>query len=516
MAVFSPEFIALAQDPAGEVLRVRLHVRLNDNGGQPGTLFSLTEEQTVLALPEIVRQREKKFGVIQGQAWQIQVTNRDLALFGVDLVGCWACIEGGFFEADEWADFAQGKIRRVIATTEGVVTLEIHDAVMDVLNFKLPRDIRFQNTGWVSEVSLEKQSAESSGWDADVGLEVPTPSILADETFVIQFHNDTEYEVLNEDGDVVGVGDVGMDVQVENASGNPSAIIIPREGWVQDPGSYAAGDRFVFNTAYPRSPDKLTAVNIVRHLVEDLACLKTFDVKAGAEHSSPLYDLPEWTLQGAEALTDTVAGFFRKGTALSALIQDALKVVHGTIHPSPTGQIALFVLQSAPDGGLILNGDPTAGKVHILGMSFTDDLGDTVSDVTFEYLTLASGEEASITAEVENSPLLSPVSETVSIGWEVRDLSIENAANQYRERFGGPRRTFNLETTLAGAVADLSGAIAINEPTLGLYSVLSSVSEVAVNLLENKVRIVAFSDPFVTQDFAKVGTATVDGPEVIW
>ena len=516
MGYFPQTFADIARDPTGEALRVKLHVRLNDGaGGSPGTLLTVTDNQEILDVSTIERKRERSFGVIQGQAWQVQTTNIDLTMLAYSLPGCWACIEGGFPIADEWVVFAQGKISSFSTSTDGAVTIEVRDSVMDVLNFGLVRDIRFQNSGWVSELQVVRKEENSQGWDPSVGIAVPFPYKLDDETFQVVFTTDDDYQVLLEDGSVGASGNTIADLSVENLAGDRGVLTIPASGWSPGVGQYAAGDTFTFYTARPRTTDELAPVGMVRHLIEDIAGLTCHDVLNGADYSAPIYDSANW--DSLASTSATIAGTWSKGARLVELIQDALKIVHGTIYPSPSGQVALWVLQPSTGGALILNGNPEAGPVDIIHGGYQDSLDDTITDVVFEYLALNTGEDASFSATIDlaDSPLLERRTKTVKTSWEVRGLSMESAANLYLERNKDVRREHDLSCTLAGAVADLGGTIAIREASTGLSMAVVSTTDIVIDLLGNSAQVKAYNDPYVNQGFFIIGESLIGGSDLI-
>jgi len=522
MGYFSQAFTDIARGPSGEALRVRLHVRLNDGvDGSPGTLLTITEGQELLNVSQIERKRERSFGVIQGQAWQVQATNKDLAMLAYSLPGCWACIEGGFPVADEWAVFAQGKINSFVASTNGTVTLEVRDAVMDVLKFKLPRDMRFCEEGWLSSVKTVRQDKDSVGWDDEIELYCyDTWGLLnlIDETFCVVFTTTTTFEVRseNEDGAVLGSGSISAECQVASTSGESDAFRIPAAGWSAESGAYEVGDTYEIFTSEPRTTAELTPVNMVRHLIEDVAGLTCYNVLDGAFYSSPLFDETNW--DDLVDLSPVVAGSWSKGSSLSSLIQGALTVVHGTVYPAPSGQVALWVLQPASGESLVLNGDPGSGQVDILTGQYTDTLADTITDCLFKYLILGSGEDASYAATIPltESPLLERRAITVKIGWEVRGISVMSAANTYLARNKEAKREHYLKCTLAGAVAELGGTVGIREATTGLNMAVVSTTGINIDLLRNKADVKAHNDPFVNQGFFVIGESLIGGSDVLW
>jgi len=180
---YSSEFIALCNDPFGEAMTVRVYVRLNDSGGQPGTLVELTATQELLDLNPIEFRRERQFGVVQGQVWQLRLSNTDRALMAYELKECWLAIRAGFPAADVWETMAQGRIKKVTWSAAGSVTIDVADTVMDLLNYTMPRDTRYQESnGWVSQVQSETVASASRGYDSSVSLFTASSSTTAPAT----------------------------------------------------------------------------------------------------------------------------------------------------------------------------------------------------------------------------------------------------------------------------------------------------------------------------------------------
>ncbi len=513
----SADFIALCADPFGEALTVRIFVRLNDDDGQPGTLVELTETQEVLALNPLRRRREREFGVVQGQSWQVQLTNRNRSMLAYDLRDCWCCIRAGFADADLWETRAQGKIRKVTQSAGGTVTLEVQDSVIDILNYELQRDIRFQEGGWASLIQPLAKSNSSASWDSAVPLEIGEPAAANDETFIIEFTTPTAFKVINEDGDDSQTGTIGSDMTVETTGGDP-VVTIPTEGWSSDSGAYATGDRFVFYTARSRTSSELTAVNMVAHLIDEVLALTAYDVMAGADYASARYNTSYWTTAGAAAVTAMalVQGSWIKGTPIATLIQDALKLVHGSIYPAATGQIGLWVLAPSTEIAAKLNGIPGSGQIDILDdMVIEDNLENAVRDVTFTYKTL-DGEDG-VCASVDADPLLLAArSITVNIGWECRGLSVQDACDKYLNRYRLGIKEYIIPTTVAGLAADIGMGLAFSEGELNLDTAVSDVTDIEEDLLANTVTLRAHTDPITTANYFYLDSSLLDGTEVLW
>jgi len=285
---FTSAFIAAATDPWGEALQTRLYVRLNDGGGgSPGTLVELTTEQSVISMGPITRRREMAFGVVRGQSCQVQITNINLSVLDYNLMGCRVAVRGGFTAADEWDLFAQGKVASFSGSTNGTAILEVHDSVMDLINFTLPRDISFQETGWISGIGIVSKASGSGSYSSAQALTLNTASAADDETFTVEFYNVGSYKIILENGDETQIGTTGADKTIYNTANDIDIIVIPAAGWT---GTFVSGDKFEFFTARPRtlgSGGELTPVYMLMHLIDDISGVSAYDVLDGSEYSDP-------------------------------------------------------------------------------------------------------------------------------------------------------------------------------------------------------------------------------------
>ena len=508
MSRFSAAFQTVASDSRGEALRAKLYVRLNDGvGGIPGTLVEITATQDIISVGDIVQKRERQWGVVQGQAWQVRVTNADLGLLDYSLPGCWAALKCGFEDADEWDLFAQGKISRAIPSGDGTLTLEVYDGVMDLLQFSLPRDITFQDSNWASGIQVVETASGSGSYDEATALTVASaPVETTDETFYIEFTSTTAFKIILEDGDETQTGNTSSDCSVDNVDAD-TVVTIPSAGWT---GTFAAGDRFVFYTARPRTAAELSPVGMIAHLIDDVAGLTVYDVLTGANYSSPRYDTSNWSTQSTEYDDCEIGGLWERGSSLAEMIQDALKIVHGAVFPTHTGQIGLWVMQPSTTVSVELNGDPNRGTIDITDTPILEhSLADAVNEVTFEYLSL-EGVAASVTKVDGDTPYSDTRAATVSIGWRVESSYVETSCSRYLSRFRLGRQEYTLPTTLKGVLAEAGTAAAITEPMLGVISKNVDVIHLGVRPLDNAVVIKAYVDYAVNDGYFILGDATTD------
>jgi len=523
LSYFTTAFTDICNDPNGEPTRAKLYVRLNDGtGGAPSTLVELTATQTIKELPPIVRAREYKPGILQGQSWQVKVTNNNKALLAYDFKDCWCCIRGGFSTADVWATFAQGKIKRSVKSTDGTVTLEIHDVIMDLLKFEIPRDIMYQDSEWVSEVKSITRDADSRSYDNDAsgaGVVIyQNASNIRDETFLVVFTSATAFKIVLEDGDDSQTGTISADATIwglADAQTSGRMLQLNFEGWSTDSGAYAAGDTFAIYTAEARTAAELSPVHMIQHLIDDVAGITVYDVITGANYTYPRFDTTNWTSLATDAEAYTIGGEWSRGTTIAKMIQDLLKVVQGAVYPSPTGQLALWVLQPATSVAATLNGVRGNGPISIISMVKDDDIREATNEVTIEYLSM-DGTDASYTAVDSDTTLHGTYPQKFSVGWRLDGPTAENGVNKHLSRFSAGLESYVINTTLAGAVADIAEAVTMIEDELGLSLEQAEVYRVSVNLLDSSAQISAMIDPAVLSTKAKIDSAEVDGTEVIW
>lgn len=512
------DFLAECADPFGEALRPVVLVRLNDGtGGAPSTLVDLTASHTVLDCTPIKRSREFEFGVVQGQAWVVSFDNS--AMQFRDLVDCYCCIQGEFPTSGEKAVFAQGKIAKVSYSTDNTFSIEVHDAIMDVLSMELQRDMMFQDTDWAGPLKAWSTSGGAGSWDGDVNVTVNINGLCADERFLVEFTSSTTYKVILESGDETQTGSTASDTNISNKVWQgvvPGILTIPASGWT---GTYQAGDVYVFYTTARRndgSTSVLSPIGLVINIMDTVCGVAVYDVEAGGYYSNWKFDPANWQAVRSDHDATEVRGFWAAGTRVVQMLQDALKVCHCCIYPASTGQVGLWGMTASSSRSSSLNGEPGIDQyVSVLGAAYEEDIETAISGVTFEYKTL-DGEDASFVATNSDTSLRQDRTAVVTCGWRVESIPLESAANIYLNRFSSPRRTYYADATLAGAVVEVGDGITLNEPEIGVTFATTDVVEVTVDLLNNTSQIVAYTDPVLLANYAVVDTDTVGGAKVVW
>lgn len=519
---FGSAFRAVANDPWGEAAVPRVRVR-----DKSAAVTVISGVEAVLGVGEIERKRERQFGVVQGTPWQVKLTNEKLALMSLDLPGCWCSLEAGFPAANQWELLAQGRIQDASASTDMTITTEIDDSVMDVLNFALPRDMHFQATGWAGDIQPSMVSANSAEYDNTVNAGIGGNGVwvvpannahLRDETFRIVFTSATAYKIVREDGTESTGHTIGTDATFGNMT-QPSLglLTIKAAGWDATAGAYVTSDEFLFYTSRARTSTQLSTIGMVAHLLEDVAGLTAWDVIADAAYSRPLYQYStQWTAGITAHSTSRIEGFWPKDTRLVEMVQEALMLAHASIYAAPTGQVALAYLQEAGAAAATLNGDPALGTITILSGTVSDNLEEAYNRVSLTYLSLNRGAPALVQSRDPNTEFDDDRHLPLKTSWRVSAVTASDCVYKAISRFKDSRRLVTLQTTLAACGLDIDATIAVTDPILGLVSHLCGVVSVAINVMAQTVTVQAYRDNVAAANYARVGTAKINGTALIW
>ena len=515
---FAQAFKDICGNPWGEALQPRVKVRLPND-----TLVTIADADSIVGINPITRKRARKFGVVQGQNWQFRVVDQDLSTRAIDMVGGWAKMEIGFPDANLWESVAVGRIDRVSASTGLVVTVEVTDVLAQAMNYKLPRDIFFSDSGWGGNVHVKNKADDSKSYNNDWDDDGEDEGVLLyasgdnclDETIVLEFTSATDYKAVYEDGSESIGYDIATTEIIPNSDGD-NAILVVATGWSTDIDAYASGDEFQVFTAQKRTAATLNPVAMAKHLLDDVAELQTLDIEADT-WGSAIYDSAGWDALAGDYSADRIAGFFARGTKIIDIIQDALKLVHGSVYPTNDGKIGLWLLQPTTPSGETLNGDPDAGQVDIISGSFSDDFTDTANRVTYQYLDLESGDEASYEKTNTSSSWDEDLHKVVKSNWRVHGPTVEAAVNKYLNRFANARKIYKLNTTLMGASVELDGGCSFTEPLLLASNMTADVDSLIIDIMGNKAALELYNDPVSELDYAVVGTTVVGSTtELVW
>jgi len=514
VAQYSSIMIQVDTDPPGEFL---------ENVGQtfqniPGTLRAISDDSTSISINPIETVRERYFGVSQGQKTVIRISNSDFIDTSIDLQGAWCAVQAGFVDADIWETVAQGRIVNAVADTDLNLTLELDDGVMEVINSEISRDMKFTSTGWISDVERVDIDTGSTRWNSDSGVTevyAPNAANIQDERFEIVFEDDDQFKIYRENGlpvaysfDDTGALDVfsgaGVLFSASTAAtytarfGSTSApdewaLTISGTGWGT---GYTPGDTFEVFTSAPRSTDELSPMGMVAHLIEDVVGVRVFDVMNGEYYSSPLFDTENWTnlITGSSNNGRRLGGYWRNGSRVIQMVQDALKLEVGAIYPTNTGQIAGWYPIGLSSGSTALNGRPGNAAVTILSAEREVSLDDYANKITYEYVDLESEEDTSFTVESTFNSLLDR-HKTIKTRWGSDRGTVRTAADKANIRFSVPREIFRVSATLDVAGLTISDPISITEPFLNATSERVDVVEKAIDVQGQRISLEAWTDP---------------------
>jgi len=493
--------------------------------GQVGRLVSVASpisgDEKIISLNPITMAREKKFGVVSSQSTMLAVTNEQLAMIRKRLAGCNFCVEAGFPNLDVWEPVAQGLIDHAAASTDLEVAIEGKSATGVAMEYKLTREMGFFTTGYNSPLYSLERSANSRGYQYDpnaVNENAPLPlgvaGNMSDETIIVEFTSATAFKIILEDGDETQTGTITANCTFYGIYGSGLAGIIPTAGWdTVTSNAYATGDRFVCYSSAPRTSAQLSPINMIAHLIEDVAAIQVMDVVEGNFYDSPLYDKAgAWTTAGAATASDLITGVWDKDSELRKMIQDALKVCHGSIFQTHTGQIGVWLLQPSESVELNLIGDASRADCNVLSGEEVDDLEDQANQVEYHYKALYDGADAYYTRVASSSPIPYTASKTITIGWRVAPAVIDASASKYLNRFGDARLGWRMRGNLDIGTLFQGDGVNITEPNLGVSNEMADVTVVTLDPLEQEAEVTAHRDPVVLEDYARVSSLDPTSP----
>jgi len=543
---FSQDFLDLCNDPWGEAMMARLKMRLDTDGGS-GQLVTVTNLDGLLDVSPLDRRRERKWGVVQAQTWQVRLDhqnsswnpNSEAYLTTQDTpVEAWGCLEIGFPAADKWEVGAQGKLQTAEVDTRSEVTLEFADPLLDVIAYELPRDLSLDAGAWVSPVYTTSKAAGSSEYDNTNGtlaVIAADDALVAWETFVLEFKSATTFDVVYEDGTTQSGGpfNINANLNVKSLHNSQNVVQVMTAGWDQTGGAYSTGDTFTFYTSPKVAASDLNPVGILIQLLTGggYADFQSYNVLSGASQDV-LYDLSgQWLTQKSALSSVLCKGLFPKGTRLVDMVQGILRAIGGSIYPTPTGQLALWVVgpAEAGSGKAVVTGDPDHDDPSILYAKRTEERAGCASRIIYNYLLAESAQqtvdgeidspfaEATMDAADSDAPFDPEVVKVVDIPWAISSAHMESQANIFLSRFSVPRPKFEVHGTLTNALdADITDLVALVEPALDEAGVTCQVTRQTVDLMTNTVTFRCWEDPNVSSTYAKVDTSLVDSADKVW
>lgn len=540
---FSAPFLASAKRAFGaEAIRVRLWTRIATAAGA-NQLVELTALGGFVSVSAIEEERERQFGVAQGQRWEITLDNSSgwanprsaIHPFAEPLELRWCALEYDLEGNTELG--AQGRISRVFRSTQtGTVTIQVGDPIMDLLDYDWPRDAVFdERDRWISGVQPVVRADASSSYSGATGpTALGTTAQTSNETFRLVFATATTFDVVYEDGTTQSGGPFPIGSNLDVVS-NVSSVAVARLYASDWAGSYATGDEFVFYTSKAYTAGNLAPVFLMMDLLGQAGAVSAYDVKAGTTLSI-FHDILNWVALNTYFSGILVRGYQSKGTSLASMIQGLLKVIHGAIYTTPTGQIALYAATPGAIGagtGTPISGDPKSGLPVVISRidaEMSDDEIVTVTTWTYSHLGFPAGahggppvtEQATVTRFADPG-FVDPITlqkirrgSDHSIPWAVTGSAIVTAAERLVARYGTERPYYTIQGPLALLEHDLNDAVTVYEPALDVVAEKLQVVSRATYPTENYVEILAYADPVVSSSFFIIGQSVIDGSDLIF
>lgn len=548
---FSSAFKAIADDPNGEALAVRAYLRADTSGGSD-QLITLTGLEEILAVSEVKRYREREFGIVQGQQWEMQLANvydtfnpnaDEWPTTEASILLKWVAMQFGFPIADEWETVAQGRIHRSNVGTDGIATIQAGDPIMDLLAYSWPRDAVFdERDAWVSPVKAVAKAATSKDFLGSGGGPAVIASPITDvhnETFRLVFSTPTAYNVVYEDGTSQSGGPYNIATATVDIVSNQSAGAVVRiytADWDATGGAYASGDEFVLYTSKDYASGTLRPVELIMELIAQAGRDYSYNVIAGTSQSA-FDDLANWAAVAADFSTTTCRGYWPKGSNLMEMTQGLLKAMNATIYPSTSGQIAIWALapDAVGDTTVEISGEPDADIISIASARRLSDHEEIVNSTawTYGHLDFTQGDDGNVPTIQElvmakndfaATTFVDPVTaevvvrhKDVSIGWAIDSVTVDAASNRYLNRFKTDVPIYVVGGSLAKILSsEITDAVTITEPFLAEASRKIQVAQIGVRALDNVAELAGWLDPVLTANYAKVGTSDWDGADLVF
>lgn len=502
MGYFGTAWKAASESAWSDALSLRVYIRTND---PTPVVFELTDGENVLACSTIKREREREFGVIQGQSCTIEATNGGLLNREYQLVDGWMKVVGVYPGSVE-AILHVGRIRDARASGRGTITIETGDILVDMMDAKLPRDIYFRDTAWAGAVKTVSIDDASSDYDNDAsgaGVTITIPAGVIDHNARIVFTSATAFKVVLEDGDESQTGVIGSDLAVDLESGaGLYPVTINQEGWDKTTGAYTAGDEFEFATARARAASELTPINTL--VVLNKSKVYDFDLDMMV---SPNYDALRWAGYATATADVTVGGFWERGTPIVDMMQEILPLIHATLYPMPNGKIGIWMLEPSSEITVRLNGDPSLGEVNILDHpeEHLSSMDRVYNRVIYRYKRLGTGEDASVEYKDEDSPFDTDRVLEISSRWEANPVAVAAGCSRALNRFKRRSRFFTIPATMAGAVGDIGELAAINDSSIGATAEQACIVSVEIDPMADGSLVTAEPEEIVGLRYMRIG-----------
>lgn len=546
----------VANDPFGEGITVRAYVRVDTAAGSD-QLVELTATEKVISCEPIRRARERSPGVVQGQQWSLRLTNNlgtftpgSAAYFTTQSVieGEWIELQFSFEYAGVAETFASGPIEKAYLESDGSFTIFVESVmVADVMRWVLPRPLVYDERGdWSSPVYTVQAGQDE--YDNTLGKTLSLNGLASWETFRISFVTTTSFHVTRENGtnQAGGPFPIGSNLDITSLYILQLPVVrIFASGWA---GTYVTGDEFVVYTcpqvssAYTNPLEGVRSIIDVSRQASPVFGSPTTVPAVIAGGTVSLYDdsAGAWTAALAQFSSVVVRGAWPKGTRGIDLIQGLLRLMNASIFPTRSGQIGISLIepQGVGTSDVQVTGDPNAADASVLRARRYKDRDGWIARVIYKYRNLnfptgqdgidpednqpGSGTPTKFNlaeAIVDNSTSVTDLylQEEIDLLWAIKATEVDAAASKYLNQRKQPNDTWEIDGTLTNlAVLDLNDALSLTEKTIGAQSAKALVREIDVDPLANETRVVAYHDPVVFANYARVGVSVVGGSDFVF
>lgn len=491
----------------------------------PTDLFVLSSYEKTINMNPLLRKRERDYGVIQGQKVQLEMSNVELTAMTPSIVNSWVAVQFGYPSYNLWETVYQGRVVSSEANSNLTLNIELDEAVMNVLDRKIDRDVYFDLVPWVSDVKVVSKTSASQSYNNTLGGISINSSLSAnvrDEQYKIVFDTSTTYRIMNEYGaylldNTKAFSETGTTFLTTSAATfSPAHYVVTganvftmsSTGWTSGASQYVSGDTFAFATSYARTAQQLTPLGMVKHLVEDVAGIVVYDVMNGAYYDSPFVD-PEFFTTNSGTSQGFICGEWKAGSRIVEMVQDALKLEHMSCYPTESGRIGMWSLSDFHTGSTaILNGNPSDSIVNLIAGSITESNSDYANIIVVKYLDVDTGSEVSTRVEYP-AKVTSPVEMAIDIKWRVEDNTALTCASRALYKFNNTKKVYSANATLDLVDVDITHPIAVYDAFLGADGEKVVVVERSLDIQNQQIGIVAWNDPLAYLNVARVGYSNV-------
>lgn len=498
----------------------------------PSDKILLSDYTTTTNINPITRSRERYFGVVQGQSFPLSIANTNIEAMNKYLPDSKVAIQFGFPSYNVWETVFQGKINDVTRSQDMSLTLNVSEAVMDIISMELQRDINFDVVPYTSSITPVSIGSGTTKYTGTTGFTYATAlsGSVIDQEFNIIFDTSTAYRIYDEAGvalnDTTGTMTISgttylttlnanfspASEDVGTTGGTPNVYTIYSGGWGTG-GIRVSGDTFKMTSSRARTQDELCPIGIVKGLISDTCGLYVYDVVSETYFDSPFSNEAEWDDFIAQTSGETTGlrGLWKAGTKVTKMIQECLMLEHSSIFPTEDGRIGISSIFDRTTGSTLLNGN-AGSNVNIINSSITDTMEDYANNVVVKYMDISTGDDVSTSVfstarERELRPMV------IETDWQVPASMAYACASRALFRYNQPKRVFTMDTTLATGDLDINEAVTIDDSFMGVTLEKVTVTQRGLDLNNQAIKLVAWNDPLQSLTIARVDYTIVGSTE---